>query len=310
MSRWGHALPGTAAWLAVLALVSTARAQDAQQRQAAAEAYDRGTTAYLAERWDQAAQYFETAHRLAPAAAALVQATRARVRAGDDLRAANLALRLSELYPGDDNARATSAELLPEATARYGRIDVACEGCTVDLDGTLLEFPSFFVPASVEHRVSAVFDSGTVTETARAAAGQTVSLSFEAPPPTDDAPATGGPAESSGIGTLPPALAVTAMVLTAGAAATLVWSGVDTLSGVDAYEDMPTREGLEAGQDKERRTNILVGVTAAVGAATIALIVFTDWSGGPEEEEEGGAEVRVGTALLPGGARAVVEGRF
>jgi outer membrane protein assembly factor BamD (BamD/ComL family) len=61
---------------ASLAAVPSARAQDARQRQAAAEAYDQGTAAYLAGDYEKAAEWFETANRLAPAAPALIQAAR------------------------------------------------------------------------------------------------------------------------------------------------------------------------------------------------------------------------------------------
>jgi outer membrane protein assembly factor BamD (BamD/ComL family) len=63
-------------------------------RSAAAEAYDRGTAAYLDGSYEKAAQWFETANRLAPAAPALMQAVRAHHKAGSALKASSLALQL------------------------------------------------------------------------------------------------------------------------------------------------------------------------------------------------------------------------
>ena len=68
--------------------------------------------------------------------------------------------------------------------------------------------------------------------------------------------------------------------LTAVSGGLLLWSGLDTLSANDDYEDNPTRSGFEDGVDKERRTNILIGTTAVLGVATVAVGLFaTDWGG-------------------------------
>ena len=58
----------------------------------------------------------------------------------------------------------------------------------------------------------------------------------------------------------------------------LVWSGLNTLSGVPFYETDPTPQALADGQGRETRTNILIGATAAVGAFTIVSMIFTRWS--------------------------------
>src|SRR6187551_3774396 len=86
---------------ACLAVAQPARAQDARSRQAAAEAYDQGTAAYLAGEYEKAAEWFETANRLAPAAPALIQAARSLQEAGLKSRAASIALRLTTEYPND-----------------------------------------------------------------------------------------------------------------------------------------------------------------------------------------------------------------
>src|SRR5690348_3550323 len=55
-------------------LVAPSRAfaqSETRERQAAAEAYDQGTASYLSGDFARAAEWFETAHRLSPAAPAL-----------------------------------------------------------------------------------------------------------------------------------------------------------------------------------------------------------------------------------------------
>ncbi|MBN4049573.1 hypothetical protein JYT86_00785, partial [bacterium AH-315-N03] len=61
--------------------------------------------------------------------------------------------------------------------------------------------------------------------------------------------------------------------------AILVWSGIDTLDGVDAFNRMPTPEGFEEGQAKELRTNLLIAITAGLGVTTLVLAILADWDG-------------------------------
>jgi tetratricopeptide (TPR) repeat protein len=57
-----------------------------------------------------------------------------------------------------------------------------------------------------------------------------------------------------------------------------LWSGLDTLSARDKYEAAPTEAGYNDGAKRERRTNWLIGGTAALGAATAGLGLFvTRW---------------------------------
>jgi len=306
--------------VAVLAS-APARAQEvsARDRQSAAQAYDRGTAAYLAEEFTTAARWFETAHRLAPAAAALVQATRAHARAGNPQRAATLALQLQELYPDDEAATRTAAEALRGASNLL-RVDVSCDAhCTIEVAGSIMGHTSFFLEPG-DHEVVAEFETGRRRDTASGDAGDTVSLSFEAPPapePTDD-PALGGPDPEpqadggGGLGGVPLAVTITSLVLTAGLGGVLVWSGVDTLDGVEAYEANPTVEGLDDGRSREERTNWLIAGTAVLGATTVILMIFTDWGGGDGDDasdpEEASAQAVVD--IQPDRAILGLTGRF
>ena len=281
--------------LILAASVASVQAQDgpsARDRQAAARAYDRGTAAYLAEDFVAAARWFETAHRLAPASVALVQATRAHTRAGNPIRAATLGLQLQELYSDDETASGTATRALANASD-YFRLDAECEGCTLEVDGVIHSHGSFFVSPNEEHRVVASFDTGNREQTVRGGPGERETIRFEAPEPsatdseTDDAVGPTGPEApgettpaASGGGGVPLGVTVTALILTAGLGGVLIWSGVDTLDGVPAYEANPTPEGLADGRMREERTNWLIASTAVAGAATVVLMIFTDWEDG------------------------------
>jgi len=69
-----------------------------------------------------------------------------------------------------------------------------------------------------------------------------------------------------------------AAALTAAVGGVALWSGLDTLSARDRYVEDPTEERYRDGVSREKRTNWLIGSTATLGAATLALGLFaTRW---------------------------------
>jgi tetratricopeptide (TPR) repeat protein len=109
-------------------------------------------------------------------------------------------------------------------------------------------------------------------------------------------------AETAGgsIATLSPIAFIVGAGLTAVSAGVLVWSGVDTLTANDNYvlytssagASVPDAERFYASAlDAQLRTNVLVGVAAGLGVATVALAIFTDWDGdpAPAADSSGGA---------------------
>lgn len=303
----------------VLHGTAVVRAQEdevsAADRRAAAEAYDRGSAAYLERQWGQAARYFEMADRLAPSPAALVQAVRAHQRAGNDIEAANLALRLEARHPDERAASRTAASVLREAEQRFVRVDVQCDGCSLQIDRAVIDQTSFFVEPRVTHTLTASFETGDVQQTVEGTAGSRQELSFEAPPapaPSTE-PAAGptpppdtAPPASDGGGGLSPVWVVAGGVVTLGLAGALTWSGLDALDGVDGYEADPTQERLEEGQAKERRTNVLIGATAGAAAVTLLLAALTDWGGSGETDPT----IQASAGVVPGGVIAVLGGRL
>lgn len=331
-ARMNHSKTTAFALVALLSLVAGGAQAQGRERAAAAQAFDRGTQEALTENWEAAAQWFETADRLSPAPAALSHAIEARRRAGHQMRAASLALRMQQTYPDDEAAQAMAAEVLEGAASQYVRVDVTCnESCAVEVDGTLTGGMSFFVEPDREHEVAAAFEHGRVVQEVEARAGQTRALSFEGPPPPPEPEvrvgADGQPLDLSEPFRFPKATFLVAGALTLGAGAVMIWSGVDTVNHVDAYEEQAAmcpaepacteaRRLLEDGQSRERRTNALIGVTAGLAATTLVIAILTDWSGddADDTEEEGDAEEAQGVTPSVGlsrqGGMLLLEGTF
>jgi hypothetical protein len=321
--------------LTLVALASQVSAQDARQRQAAAEAYDRGTAAYLEGAYAEAGQWFETAHRMAPAAPALMQAIRAHEHNDNHARAATLALELSRAYRDDKAASDFAAGVLGKHASTLVRVDVSCdEDCKLDVDGKLQEFLSFFVLPGAKHQLTATFETGSKSASVEGVAGDTRSIEFEAPPPPATAalkPAKDVESGATSGGSRPPLTPLYTWIgigITGALGIATIISGVDAKAGVPAFEEaaaaarectaMPGADCsmlqknadqlLSEGHSKEVRTNVLIGATAvaAVGTGVIALFL-TDWSGTSSEH----ASTSFGIAPLPGGgAMSVVKGQF
>ena len=268
---------------------------------AAAEAYDRGSAFYLNGDYARAAQWFETAYRLAPAAPALVQALRAQVRTGHMIRAANLALRLRGLHGDDADARALAEEVLAENGADFVLLVVTCEGCQLEVSGRVWSYPSAYLTPNTEHDVTVSRDGARQRHTLRGRPGQRIELGAPSTDAGEEAarppPPSSPGRDSSG---LTPWVFAVSLGLTVASAGVLIWSGVDTLDGVDAFNAMPTPEGFEEGQDKELRTNVLIGITAGLGLVSLLFAILTDWDGDPAPRTTGGVyfDGRAGGAWL------------
>ncbi len=305
----GLVLATSASLFAGRARAQAASEPSAADRQAAGQAYDRASAAYLSRDYARAAPLFEMAYRLAPSSAALLQAVRSYERAGDAVKAGTLALRLQAFYPRERQAQREAERVLAAVREHAVRVDVSCAGtCTLELDGVLQEHTSFFATPDEAHVVRASFDTGASEQEARGAGGARVALTFEPPAlsvatststtatttttttgPDDASSSDGGAAEgpapstSEGFRGISPIPLVVAGALTVISGGVLIWSGIDTLDGVPIYEAHPTEANLAVGQARELRTNVLIGVTSALAATSVILAALTDWSGGDGE---------------------------
>ncbi len=285
--------------------------QPPEDVEAAAQAFAEAQRAQLRGEPSRAAELFEIADQAAPSPAALRSAIRNRESAGQEVRAATLALRAQQRYPEDRETRELANATLERLAPRLVRARALCSvPCSLLVDGGLVGPPAaavdFFVtagPHSVEARwprrrtiVRTVESSlGTTIEFTITAPAENVSAAPPAPtqakpPAADPSPILPAPADqppqgdrveaSSSGGGLPPAVFWTGAALTVVAGGFLTWSGVDTLSARDDYKKAPTQAGYDDGVKLETRTNILAATTAVLGVATVGIALFaTDWGG-------------------------------
>ena len=318
--RWTPALAFTLCLLFSAVAAADASEPGAQSisvedRAEAAEAYDQGTSAYLSERYELAAHWFERAYRVVPTSTALLQAVRAHHKAGNSIRAANLALQLRDEYPSDARSKQITEAVVGAVKPTSVLVKAECEkACTLEIDGALVRHATFFVTPDVEHSLKAAFDNGETSTFVQGTAGaiKNVTLAVPAPPPPPPVPRW---AFFSSLGATVALGAVTA------------WSGIDANKGVSAYESAarsasspgintggsPTPQDqaealLEEGRQKERRTNILIGVTAGMAATTAVLGVFTNWKGESRDATSKRIEPSIGVSTK--GGALTIKGRF
>lgn len=274
-----------------------------------------------------AAHFFEQAYRYAPSSVALKQAIRAHDRAGNAFRAANLALRMREGYPNDSDGQNVADDVIGRFSGQFVEVAASCDGCAIlvndalvgeDVHGTI----HFYIQPGATATVTGSFPTGNVSAETRGEVGGSVEVpAFVAPPPpppSEDPEATPAAptviyreAEREGI---PRVVFFSLAGATAALGGVTIWSGIDTLNGVDAYEADPTQAAYDEGHKKELRTNILIGATGAVAASALIVGILTDWDGDDDEAPSTSARrIQDLTATVTptvGGAGVLLGGRF
>ncbi|MEM8606487.1 MAG: hypothetical protein AAGF92_05255 [Myxococcota bacterium] len=286
-----------------------------EHRAKAADAYDQGTSAYLGGRYELAAHWFERAYRLVPTSAALLQAIRAQSKAGNVIRAANLGMLMKERYPKDTRGMSTAREAIQAAKPYAVLVVPNCsQDCTLELDGAVIEFTTFFVSAEIEHVLKGGFETGETTVMVSGEPGSTERVSLVAPLPPPPPP-------------IPRWAFFSSLGATVAMGAVTVWSGLDANNGVSDFEaaartanspginnngsPTPAQEAealLNDGQKKERRTNILIGVTAGMAAGTAVMGIFTNWK--KESREPSARRLEPGVGVTNRGGALSLKGRF
>ena len=300
---------------------------------AAARAFASAQEQMLAEDWSAAARSYELANRIAPTPEALVGATDARLRMGDEVRAATMALSLRRLYPENDAATALSTRILDEYASKFAHVQASCQPlkCTLQIDGRALGLEAlatheFFLRPGAHTIIAFAGERGSKPETVTAAEQSDLVLKFDttkpAPVPTPAPPRSAmKPPAAAGAGPPPsdelddggasPALAITGIALTAVLGGVTIWSGIDTLTARDAYVAAPTRQAFDDGTGRELRTNVLVVSTGVVGAATlVTALLFTDWGGDNVTDERSAAAGQPIVWCHPNGAGIGWRGSF
>jgi hypothetical protein len=296
--------------LALFAATSAAQSPEpnAEQIRVAAEEFDDGKRAFKEGEYVTAAEHFEKADQNAPSAAALELAMRARERAEQLDRAATLAELALVRYPDNADLQTSAQALVDRAERELHKVSVTCDTpCDLVVGTKIIAGPAateriVYLPPG-EHVMKAGWAEGrTQSQKITATEAGTSEVQFTEPPasaepaasgeddPADDAVETdasldaGTPVKAKGGWS--PAVFWVGVGLTAVAGGVTAWSGIDTINspGADAVRERCIDESCpeyQEGRDKQTRTNILAGVTAGVGVATILVgVLATDWSGG------------------------------
>lgn len=305
-----------------------AQEPDPQQLRKAADAFDEGTRAFKSGRFEEAADLFETADRLAPNASALGNAIRARRSAKQGAKAATLAATALARFPDDAPLRDLAQGVLKANERLYFRVKVSCQpACSLVVDekvfGSQSQLSAVIFLDPGEHTIKAGWSQGrTRTASIQAQKGGSDAVSLEAPPlpppPASSSapPPPPPPASSAPVVEPAPSTGLSPWFFIAGVGATVVvgglatWSGLDTLSnpGPDRVRDACAGKSRDCplfkeGLDKERRTNTLLVVTGVVGVATGVVAYFTDWKAPPFGEKRPTESARVTPWIAPEGGR-------
>ncbi|MGC4086286.1 MAG: hypothetical protein QM756_00015 [Polyangiaceae bacterium] len=275
----------------------------------AAEAFDRGREAYKGEDYVTAAEQFERADSQAGSPTALEYAIRSRDRASQLDRAATLAALVAKRYPDNATLGKVATDVQDRARSSLYELSVQCsEPCDLAVDDKIVPGAAdlsrtIFLPAG-HHSVRAGFgnETGGSEEVDATSAGRG-QVSFDAPAPaaptqptTPNAPVSPPPekpaAAKARSGWSPAVFWVGAGVTGALGLAT-TWSGIDTINNpgkdkIKACQPPDTScAAYQEGLANQRRTNILLGATAAVGVTTILIgVLATDWGGSSSAEPE------------------------
>lgn len=284
-------------------------------------AYDRGTHAWQAGEKERAAHWFARADALKPSDLALTAALRAADAAGLSALTVALTERARRGGVGRD-AEKLATELGKKHEPRAGRLILRCKGnddCAASVDGQN-KVEGDWVDAG-DHDVSWSCRQGAKSERVSVAAGARVEFEASCPEPKPAAPPTPAaaplpktratPAPSPGRDAerhhgsrgLSPVWFWVGVGVTAALGAATTWSGLDTVSKHDDFEQSgrKDRDLKSQGESAQTRTNVLGIGTGVAAAATLGLGLFAvDFSNG----------ARVGVTPLPGGPGARFEARF
>lgn len=292
----------------------------------AAKAYRQAQQAELSEEFALASDLYELADELAPTAEALRGAVRTALAAERWAVAADRALALALRYPNDEKSTTLAQQTLDRTRPLLNEITVDCGGtdCTVLVDGKAAGMEPrathvVFVEAGA-HELSGGYPRGTsaalrVTVAAGGASNVTLTppvVKKEITPTVPDTVTDTRPAANTddqprrqSRRKLSPWYFGVGAIATVGLAVGTTVSGLQARkAGEDFDEGGRTRELYDDANKLEIQTNVLFGVTAAVGVVTIVLAVVTDWRRGRDRDD--GRRARFSPRPARGGAGFVM----
>ncbi|CAN5391869.1 hypothetical protein BH09MYX1_BH09MYX1_21960 [soil metagenome] len=289
-----------AAIIALTCFASAAHAEgapNAERLKSAAVEYDAGRRAYTENKFEDAASHFENAYHDAPNAQTIRYAIVCRSKANQLARAATLAVLAFSKYPDDEQVAQVVKQTLADAEPKLFKLAIACTPeCGVASDGRVLSVEDakkvvFFLDPGAHAVVVSWEGDRTKQLDVNGKAGASQDFTLEAPPmpvkvASPAGPATGADQPPPSGKPFGPGVFFVGLGLTAVAGGVLAWSGIDTINnpGADAVKQKCVGLGetcpeYQDGRAKQLRTNVLIGVTAGLGALTLITGIFlTQWS--------------------------------
>jgi hypothetical protein len=273
----------------------------------AADAFSRAQEAERRGDWAEAANLYGLADEIAPTPEALRSAARASLKAGMSARAATHASTLLSRESEDPQSRAVGEDILRATEGELTRIEARCTiACRVLIDGQLATARAatahvlYARPGARQLSASFETEPAAPEQALELQAGQTIRPHFapgSAALASVDAAAGEPAAEERGIS---PWIFGSGVVLSAALGAVSVWSGMQVKSAHADYDRAAAdaQSQFEHGQKLELRTNVLFGVTAAVGLGTLLTAFYTEW--GAHSDDKPTARARVTPQLAAG----------
>lgn len=302
----GAALLLSAVASAPMAFAQTRSTATAEERKLAAKDFAEGDRQFKEGDYRGAALSYERAYHRVPHHSALWNAARSWHRAGELAKAANLYAQYLREAPLNARDRNNAQKALNELSNKLARLEIHASDVTdVKVDGTPITATSLFVTPG-EHVVEGQTKNGsTVRQPQTVQAGDVVSVALVPPPPAPSPPppaaeATPPPAPPRATHGWSPIVVYFEGAVTLALTGITIWSGLDTLQQKYAFDRNPTQDNLDVGKQKETRTNLLIGASAAAGAITALTALFlVDWHAGMagDEEKRGEPHVTVGAGL-------------
>lgn len=269
-------------------------AASAEQREAATHAFEEGEAAFRIGDFLRAGEAFERAYRASPHPAPLWNAARSYERAGELARAANVYARYLREAPEGAPDRREAQAALGGLAKKLGLVEIYTKDATdVRLDDKPAPGPRVYVNPGTHvlegrvkgHEVRVVEDveAGGVRNMALVDVSSD-KLEVTAIPPKSEANKPAPPRPAAEVKA--PAWMIPALVAGGAATATsvglLVWSGLDTLAARRDFDGAPSLDKLEAGKDKQLRTNVLLG--SSIGLGVFTGVVASLWLAKHREE--------------------------
>lgn len=265
-------------------------------REAARQKFEEGERAYEARDYTLAAKAFAEAYAISPHHASLWNCARSWERAHESARAANAYVKYLRLAPPDAPDREAAATALAALAESLGRIDVyATEMDAVRVDDEFLDGTSVYVTpgthviegqaGEIKIRRTEILERGVVRAVALVPEkkGDEISpkldVSLRPTASPSIAPLVEAPRISSHRKPMhwygPAAIAAGGATIVS--ASLLLWSGLDTLDARKTFDVAPTADKLEAGKDKQFRTNVFIGATIGSALATATFVSLWQW---------------------------------